>query len=282
MATDDDAEDEARRHILARASAASGIDFRGYRHAVMVRRVQHRATATACGSLAEYLRHLDADADEVHRLTDALLIKTTELFREVRTLDLLRAMLPAVLQHRIAHGDKHVRAWVAGCSTGEEAFSIACVLLAAVERLPRPMRVRVYGTDADPRALERAKSGVIATKLGAPSIPAWAQRWFSPTADGLEVGPEIRDVVTFSCHDLLDEVQPAPAEAVLASFDVVSCRNVLIYLEEPHRRRVLCRLASAVEAAGVLLLGDAEATPPEASTHLVRPDASAPLYTRRA
>jgi chemotaxis methyl-accepting protein methylase len=278
MATEDD--DDTRRRILARASAASGIDFDGYRHPVMVRRVGHRMAVTGCDSLEEYLQHLDDSAEEVPRLVDALLIKTTELFREQRTLDSLVTLLPALIEHRTAEGNSQLRAWVPGCSTGEEAFSMACLLLAAVERAEHPLSVRVFGSDADPGAIEQARRGVIVSKLAAPSIPEWARRWFSESPDGLSVAPAIRAITTFACHDLLDEQQPAPPDSVLASFDVVSCRNVLIYLGDPHRRRVLSRLIAAVEPCGFLLLGDAEATPPEETSGLVHLEAGVPLYTR--
>lgn len=276
MATDREA--TAFALILARASAASGIDFGGYRLAVMTRRVHHRAAATACDSLEDYLQRLDGEPDEVERLIDALLIKTTELFREPGTLELLRRALPDVIERRVAEGDSQLRAWVAGCSTGEEAFSVAAVLLSVTERLEHPVSVRVFGSDADPRALDRARRGVVLPKLVPSAVEDWAQRWFSPSPEGLVVAPAIRAITTFACHDLLDDAQPAPPDAVLASFDVISCRNVLIYLEEPHRRRVLDRLISAVDPGGLLMLGDAESAPLEETTGLLRLAPGVPLY----
>ena len=278
MPTDDDGVTLAR--ILARASAASDVDFRGYRAAVMSRRVEHRAAATACDSLEEYLRRLDTDAGEIPRLVDALLIKTTELFREPATLDLLRTTAPELIERRVAEGDSQLRVWVAGCSTGEEAFSIACLLLSVAQRLEHPVSLRVFGSDADPRALDQARRGVVLPKVVPGTIPDWARSFFTPSSEGLLVAPAIREVTTFSFHDLLDDAQPVPRDAVLASFDVVSCRNVLIYLDEPYRKRVFDRLLSALEPGGVMLLGDAEAAPLEETTGLVRIATGVPLYQR--
>ena len=268
-----------RRRILERARAAIGVEFGAYRPAIMARRVQHRALSLGCDSLEDYLRRLDSEPAELPRLIDALLIKTTELFRELPTFDRLRQELPRLVEQRAVEGNAQLRAWVAGCSTGEEAYSLACVLLSTVEALEHPLSVRVFASDANPRAIEQARRGVVARRSEQAPIPPWAERWFEPSAEGLVVAASIRAVTTFSLHDLLDEHQPVPQNAIVASFDVVSCRNVLIYLEEPHRRRVLDRLASAVEPHGMLLLGDAESTPPE-EAGLRRPYADAPLYQR--
>jgi two-component system CheB/CheR fusion protein len=231
------------RDILELAVHRSGVDFRAYKLATLVRRIEHRTELTGQRTLAAYLDLLAASPEEIPRLVAALLVKTTEMFRGAATFDVLRTRaLPELFARREGEGASELRAWVPACSTGEEAWSLAMCLLEARERAAAAVAVP----------------------------PELAARWLAPHEQGLEVTAEVRSVVTLARHDLLDPRRPTPRESVFASFDLVSCRNLLIYLRPEAQARVAARLVAACEPGSLLVLDESEAPPRVVAPRLER------------
>ncbi|HEY6458906.1 MAG TPA: CheR family methyltransferase, partial [Polyangiaceae bacterium] len=183
--------------------------------------------------------------------------------------------LPRLFAERAARGARNVRAWVPGCSTGEEAFSLAMCMLEAAA--PSGMEVNVLASDVDARALATLGRGVVAPTAIAEVPDDVAARWLSRTEDGYEVAGEVRRVVTASQHDVLASENPAPRTAVLASFDVVSCRNLLIYLGTEAQRTVIARIIKACAPGGLVVLGKSE-LPRGASDELTVVADGVPIY----
>lgn len=224
----------------------------------MQRRVQHRMMLTRSPDLAAYEALVRTDPRERAELLSALLIKTTQMFRDATTFATLRdAALPELFRARAAEGATALRAWVVGCASGEEAFSIAMCLLDAASAHPS-IEPSVLASDIDPGALARVASGLVAPSAASHVPPELASRWMTREESAYRIADSVRAIVTAAYHDVLDNDAPAPRNAVFASFDIVSCRNLLIYLERPAQERVLHRLIRSCAPGGLLVLGEAE------------------------
>ncbi|MEO5725990.1 MAG: protein-glutamate O-methyltransferase CheR [Byssovorax sp.] len=270
------------RDLFARLHGASGVDFEAYRPAMVARRIEHRMRISRASSLTEYAALLGRDPLELARLLDALLIKTTAMFRGEQAFAALRdRVLPGLLARRAAEGATCVRAWVAGCSTGEEAYSLAMCLLEARDRAAPQLGVEVLASDVDARALELAASGVVSASQAARVPEALSTRWLREDGEGYRATEELRSHLVFVRHDVLDPASRAPRRAVFASFDVVSCRNLIIHLQRQPQLEVVGRLARACEEGSVLFLGSAETLPEPLLREFVPLAPSASLYARR-
>jgi two-component system CheB/CheR fusion protein len=237
--------------LLERIRDRSGIDYGAYKPATIRRRVRGRVSATGSPSVAAYAALVERDPVEYDRLIDSLLIKVTEFFRDGKLWDELRSTtLPAVIQEARLEG-REVRIWSAGCSTGEEAYSLAISVAEAALELGQQPEVRIFGTDVDRAAIDFARRGVYPP--GAlRNVPAPLRaRYFTRTPAGFEVERRIRARMVFGEHDLSTRV-PFPR------IDLLLCRNVLIYFTVPLQRVALETFAYSLRAEGRLVLGSAE------------------------
>lgn len=264
-----DAEDEAvgatEASIFALLLATAGVDFRPYKSATRTRRLEHRCSARGCTTLEEYLALLENDAGERHVATDALLIKTTSMFRDAATFAVLRTTaLPQLVRARARGRDGQpgaVRAWVPACATGEEAYSLAMCLLEARDAAGVQLDVSVLASDIDRAAIERVGRGTLSPSSIDTVPPEIAARYLTRHESHYEVVGEARAVVSSSHHDLLASSFPAPRESVVASFDLVSCRNVLIYFNRDAQDAVFSRLLKTCARDALLVFGEAERPP---------------------
>lgn len=271
--TSDEARDLAL--IVGRVADVTGLDLNDYKPSVTLRRVRHRVALVSARSIREYRELLQQDSAEIFRLLDALLIKTTAPFRDRASFAFLRQhALPALLARRVRQHRQELRAWVAGCSTGEEAYSIAMCLLEASEGTA--FEPRVLASDFDSAALERAACALLQTPDQVPI--ALATRWLSPEPEGARVVGEARACVSVAHHNLLAPSARAPRESVLATFDLVSCRNLLIYLTPDAQTRLMQRLLSACEPGSLLMLGESERPPASLARSLRQLCPEVPVY----
>lgn len=260
----------ALRELVRHARAASGIDFAAYRSATIARRAAHRMQLCGAPTLGRYAELVAHDAAERWRLVDALLVKTTRPFRDPEVWTALRdELLPELVARCAARGSTQLRAWVAGCATGEEAWTVAMCLLEARERAGADLDVRVVATDVDPAALERTARGTLSAASADDVPPELRSRFVVAEGARLRVSSELRACISTERHDLLGE-RDAPAISVVRSFDLVCCRNVLLYFVDAGRRRAFGRLVSACERGGLLVLGESEAAPQPIPEGLVR------------
>jgi chemotaxis methyl-accepting protein methylase len=234
--------------------AARGHDFRDYRHDVLSRRVRERMDALRVRDLGDYLGRVAGDGGELDRLIDTLLIATSAFFRDPAT---FTALADTVIP-RLALGGGPVRAWVAGSATGEEAWTLAMLLAEHAPSLDG--RFEVFASDVSVRALEIARRGAYPAAR-ADEVPASYRHHLIERGDEVLVADALRGRVTFCHHDLLGPTL-VPPEAVLARFELVLCRNVLIYLDDRLQERLCARLASTLAPGGVLVLGPFESLPP--------------------
>jgi len=239
------------RDLLGRIHELSGIDFGSYKPATILRRLRGRMNATGRATLAEYAAYLEDNPEEYARLINSLLIKVTEFFRDPKVFDYLRLnVLPELIAEAKREG-RELRIWSAGCSTGEEAYSLAIVVADALgDDLPR-LDVRIFATDIDRQAIAFARRGIY-PPIALKGLPAGARdRHFVKTADGYEVEKRLRALMVFGEHDLAERA-PFPR------IDLLLCRNVLIYFAVPMQRVALETFAFSLRPGGRLVLGMSE------------------------
>jgi two-component system, chemotaxis family, CheB/CheR fusion protein len=238
--------------ILALVEAGHGQSFTGYKQVMLVRRIERRMGLLNIEKLDEYAKYLRRNAAEVTSLRKDLLIGVTEFFRDREA---WKALDTDVLRPLIASKKpgEPLRAWVAGVGTGEEAYTLAILILARQRQLRKRCVVQIFGTDANQDSLNYARVGRY--PLGIRSqIPAeYLKRYFQENNDDhhYQVLPEVRESVIFGDHDLL-------ADPPFSRLDLVTCRNLLIYIEPETQDRILLRCHFALRPNGYLFLGSAE------------------------
>ena len=237
--------------IMLHLRQHTGHDFSMYKRSAVLRRIERRKGLHQLTSTRDYLQYLRTDAKESHALFQELLISVTSFFRDPATWEQLERELRPVLEER--HDHSGVRAWVAGCATGEEAYSLAVVVRAAAEALspPRALSLQIFATDLDPEALERARTGLYPSNIVADVSSQRLGRYFDEEPGGWRVRKSIRDQIVFAPHDLL-------LDPPFTRLDVITCRNVLIYLDPAMQRRLLALFHYCLNPGGFLVLGSAE------------------------
>ena len=228
----------------------TGHDFHGYKHGTFLRRIQRRMQVTEIASLPGYIEALRTQADEAQQLFNDLLIGVTQFFRDASEFELLeRKVIPSLFKDK-SHGDQ-LRVWVIGCSTGEEAYSLAILLCEHMATLDEVPRVQIFATDLDGRALAAARAGRYADTIRKDVSPERLARWFTPEGNTYCISKSIREMCIFSQHSI---VKDAPFSRI----DLISCRNLLIYLDVKLQDQVLPLFHFSLKPNGVLFLGNSE------------------------
>ena len=236
-----------------------GADLTSYKRGTLERRLSFRAAKLGLSDLRDYTTLLRTDPSEPRHLLAALTIKVSSFFRDPWVFDALeREVLSEIAARKAESSESSVRCWSAGCAGGEEAWTLAILLHQLLRKATHLRDAMVFATDIDAEALTIGTVGVyprealVQTRLGV------VDAWFTPRADGFEVAQCLRGLVRFSVDDLTDTTRVAPAESVFGGFDLVLCRNVLIYLSAELQERVLTRLVRSLATGGYLVLGESE------------------------
>ena len=238
--------------IVALLRARTAHDFTLYKPGTLRRRVERRMAMAAFGAdeMAGYVATLERDASEVEQLAKDLLIHVTGFFRDPAVFDTLAStVVPGLIAGRQA--DQPLRVWVAGCSTGEEAYSLAIVLQERIAAAGDNIRFQIFASDADADAVAFARDGLYPATIEADVSPTRLARFFTKEDQGFRVKPELRATIVFTVQDLL-------ADPPFSRLDLVACRNVLIYLGPEAQRKVVALFHFALRRGGVLLLGNSE------------------------
>jgi two-component system, chemotaxis family, CheB/CheR fusion protein len=243
-------DEELLRRILAHLRVRTGHDFSKYKRSTVVRRIARRMQVSRTEELREYYETLRDNTEEAQALLGDLLISVTTFFRDGESFEVLKVqVVPALFDGREANDT--IRTWVPGCATGEEAYSVAMLLLEEGSRRDFRPGLQVFGSDLDARALGVAREGRYPASIEADVSEERLRRFFTREGDGYRVRQELRDVVLFSVHDMLKD---PPFSRV----DLISCRNVLIYLDRELQEQVCSTFYYALNPGGYLLLGSAE------------------------
>jgi two-component system CheB/CheR fusion protein len=236
--------------IVALLRARRKYDFRGYKKGTLHRRVERRMGLQQIRAIPKYLDFLHTHPAEIDQLFKDLLIEVTSFFRDAAAFEELATKVLAPLV-RAANPDVPVRIWVPGCATGEEAYSIAILVAEQIARAQSPRQVQIFATDVDDEALEVARAGAYPESIGLDVTPPRLQRFFTREDHQYKVAKSIRESVTFAVQNLI-------SDPPFSKLDLVSCRNVLIYLEPEVQRKLIALFHFALNPGGHLFLGTAE------------------------
>ena len=245
--------DRELERLRAVLEAQERFDLGVYKRGTVERRVLRRMALGGFQTPAAYVERLQRDERERHALVQDLLISVTEFFRDSDACDALRREAIDPLVASLQAGDT-LRAWVPGCATGEEAYSIAIECLEAIEAGGRPIGLQVFATDIDEEAIAVGRAGVYSYGIAERITPERLQRYFAAAGDrGYQVARPLRDAVSFAEHDLT-------RDPPFSRMDLISCRNLLIYLRPEVQQRVLTMLHFALNPDRYLFLGTSEST----------------------
>jgi two-component system, chemotaxis family, CheB/CheR fusion protein len=239
----------ALREIFVLMRVRTGHDFSNYKRATMLRRIGRRMQVHGIAELGEYVATLRERPGEVEALLRDLLISVTNFFRDHDAFTALEANLPRLFTNK-SLGD-YVRVWVAGCATGEEAYSVAMLLREYANRLDRPPEIQIFATDIDEDAIALAREGRYSENITVDVSPKRLGLFFNQEQSFYRIKKGIRDMVLFAVHNLL-------RDPPFSKLDLVTCRNLLIYLDRDIQQQLFKLFHFVLRPDGMLLLGASE------------------------
>ena len=286
-----------------------GFDFSGYYPAMLARRINQRLTATSSANFRDYLSFTQRNPDELDLLIDVITINVSRFFRDALTFELIAdRILPVIIQEKDRSQDHSLRIWSAGCAKGEEPYSLAILIHELLEKtgghcrksgnpyrsdqglsteyqyrkpLPLPpFSVHIFATDIDGGALKDAVKAVYPMASVDNIKHRFLVKYFAPEGTSFRLIPEIRDMVTFTPYDMLDKKHGVPPESVFGAFDLVLCRNLLIYFNIEYQETIFAKLYHSLAENGYLVLGEAEAPTIKYRRHFRRVFDFSPIYQK--
>jgi two-component system CheB/CheR fusion protein len=245
----DDENESALREILTFLRARTGRDFSYYKRATIVRRISRRLQINGVDDLPTYLAFLRTHQGEAGALLQDLLISVTNFFRDRDAFTALEAYIPRLFRDKTA--EDTVRVWTPACATGEETYSLAMLLLEHARTLEAPPMLQIFGCDLDDAAIQIARAGAYPDTIAADVSEERLRRYFTKEHRGYRVRREVREIVLFAQHDLLKD-------APFSRLDLISCRNLMIYLNRDAQQRAIEIFHFASRPESTLFLGSSE------------------------
>jgi two-component system CheB/CheR fusion protein len=241
----------ALQKIFHLIRAQTGHDFSFYKRNTVFRRIERRMNSHQIREFTQYVRYLQENPAEVEALFKELLIGVTKFFRDREGFEHLKQRLLPLLRQKPA--DSTVRVWAPGCSTGEEAYSLAMTLLECLDGIERSkyLKVQIFATDINAEGIDFARVGLYGDNIMADVSPERLRRFFTKNEEGYRIKKEVRDVVVFAVHDL-------NKDAPFTKLDLLVCRNLLIYLSAELQKNIIPIFHYALNPGGLLFLGPSE------------------------
>ena len=236
--------------ILLLIRSHTGVDFMDYKHTSISRRIERRMATHQIDSIEDYFRYLDENPSEVEALAKDFLIGVTRFFRDPEVFEVLsEKVLSDLIRNKRQRST--LRIWVPGCSTGEEAISIAILLVEYMEKVNIRHDIQIFGTDLDPTAIDRARLGEYPESIASDVSEERLERFFVKSQHTYRINKLIREKIVYAVQNL---IQDTP----LSKMDLISCRNVLIYMGTKLQRKVLPLFHYSLSEGGYLFLGSSE------------------------
>ena len=243
-------EDEvAMREVLTFLRTQTGRDFTYYKRATILRRIARRMQVNGIDDLPNYLTYMRTHPGEAGALLQDLFISVTNFFRDRAAFEVLERNIPLLFEGKTS-GDS-VRVWVAACATGEEAYSVAMLLAEYARTIDSPPAIQVFATDLDEEAIQKARDGIYPDAIVADVSEERLRKYFIRVHQGYRVRRELRETILFAAHDLLKD-------SPFSNLDLVTCRNLLIYLDREAQQRAIDLFHFALTPGGRLFLGTSE------------------------
>jgi two-component system CheB/CheR fusion protein len=237
--------------ILMLLRSHTGHDFTLYKKSTIIRRIERRIAFHQLNDYNDYINFLRENPNEILLLFNELLIGVTKFFRDHDAFDALKSRLYPLLNTK--KEEDPIRIWVAGCSTGEEAYSIAIILIEYLDtlRMAKMPKLQIFATDLDPQAIDHARSASYFSNISSEVSPERLDRFFIKVNEGYVVKKEVREMIVFAQHNLIKD-------APFTRLDLLCCRNVLIYLTSELQKKIIPVFHYSLNQSGILFLGPAE------------------------
>lgn len=266
------AKEDSFRSILALLKLNFNVDFFAYKQSTVNRRVTRRMVIHKIETMDEYADYLRNNKQELQALYDDLLIGVTSFFREPETFQELQLkVFPQLVRERTI--ESPIRVWVPGCSTGEEVYSIAIAIQEYLEKNGKSEQIHIFGTDISDKNIERARQGIYPESLIETISTERKKHFFVKAESGFQINKSIRDMCIFAKQDLTHDPP-------FSNLDLISCRNVLIYLKPQAQKRIIPLFHYALKTDGFLVLGRSESI--GAFDSLFQPIEKGPIYVRKS
>jgi two-component system CheB/CheR fusion protein len=241
---------QALREVFNELKIKTGHDFSNYKRPTLLRRIERRINIHNLPDLPSYIAYIHQNADEIHSLLKDLLISVTNFFRDKKAFEVIETeVLPILLKSKTS--ENQLRIWAAGCATGEEAYSIAILCAEATSGIIDGPKVQIFATDIDEAAIAQAREGLYSINDLADMSPERLRRFFVKEEDSYRIRREVREMVMFATHNFLKDPP-------FSRLDLISCRNVMIYLNRVAQERVAETFHFALNPGGFLFLGTSE------------------------
>ncbi len=238
--------------IFALIRSTTGHDLSQYKHTTIRRRIERRMAIHQIAKIAQYVQYLQQTPPEVEILFKDMLIGVTNFFRDSEAFEILKhQVLPALLKAK--QPDALIRIWSVGCSTGEEAYSITMLFLEAMDMVKQMFNVQVFASDIDTHAIEHARAGVYPDSIAADVSPERLNKYFIKEGNSFRVKKQLRDMIVFAAQNVIKDPP-------FSKIDLVSCRNLLIYMNTALQKKVLPLYYYTLNPDGILFLGTSEST----------------------
>lgn len=255
---------EVLKDILEYIRGQQQIDFSGYKQSTILRRIHRRMQFNHKTTLTEYLVFLRSKLNEASLLVNECLITVTQFFRDKDVFDnISRIIIPAVFEDK--NTDDAIRVWSVGCASGEEAYSMAILLLEEANRRPISPKIEIFASDISEPALKRAREGVFSGAIEAELSNERLQRYFIKENEGYRVRKELRELIVFANHNIL-------RDPPFSKLDIIICRNLLIYLNRNLQNDVIDLFHCVLNPNGILILGPSETIEREALFNKISAD----------
>lgn len=268
--------------ILDYLMGKRGLDFSGYHPAMLARRMGHRMKELNCNDFKDYLSFIERNTAEIDTLLNVITINVSRFFRDPLTFELLaERILPAIVLEKIQHRDDSLRIWSAGCARGEEPYSMAILIRELLLKDGLTMTPHIFATDIDTNILAGAEKAVYPVDSLEHIKYRLLKKYFIRTGRQFRLIREIRDQVIFSFHDMLDKRHMVPPESIFGNFDLVLCRNLLIYFNPAYQETIFDKLRGALAHNGYLILGETETPPLNSQIYFNRVVDFSPVYRKK-
>lgn len=258
-----------------------GYDFTGYRHAMLSRRIEKRLFATKQDNLSDYYNYILHNEYEIDNIIDVLTINVSHFFRDPLAFEVVKnEIFPKIILKKKETSNNNIRIWSAGCSEGQEAYSLSIALDEYLKEEKLNFEQFVFATDIDKKALQYATEGIYKTqnlhnvKLGT------VKNYFVEEDNCFRVSNEIKSQVKFSFFDLTDKNRNYPVESIYGGFDMVSCRNVLIYFNIEAQETIMNKLHNSLNLGGYLFLGESEVPSSKYNLKFVKETSLCKIYKK--
>lgn len=238
---------------------ARGYDYSGHHPTMLMRRMGVRMGETNSPDIGSYEKFLHNNPEEIDNLIDALTITVSNFFRNPFTFEFIeKQIIPSIIFSKTKLNEHSLRIWSAGCATGEEPYSMAILLREYLTHESVNFALSIFATDLDKKNLIQAKKGIFDAASMQEVKLKILNKYFKLESDLYKLQPAIKQMVNFSQYNLLNEENYAPPESVFGNFDIILCRNVLIYYQAHYQEKIFNKLYRSLSPGGYLVLGEAE------------------------